>query len=519
MAVRAELKETPAMPPAGRGLFQRFLDWIERNGNRLWDPVTLFSVIALIILIASAVTASMGVSAINPANGQEVAAVNLLNKNGVIKILTGMVGNFSSFPPLGLVLVTMIGVGLAETTGLLSVLMKRGVMAAPAKLVIPAIVFAGIMGNSAGDAAYIVLPPLAAMLMAAMGYNPLIGLVLAYASVSGGFSANLLLTMIDTLLAGFTQTGAAMIDKDFVVNPAVNWYFLMASTLLLVGVSTWVTYRFAIPRLGKYTGEAIKIDELTAGERKGMRWAGWATLVYIAMVLVMTVPANAWLRNAETGSLVNQAPFMSALVPIVTLLFFIPALFYGMGAQTIRSDKDVAEQLGKSMASMGSYIVLAFVSAQMIAFFTWSNLGPIIAIKGAEFLKEIGLTGLPLLIGFIFIAGLINMLLASASAKWAILAPVFVPMFMLVGYHPAFTQMAFRIGDSVTNPITPMMPYFAMLLSYARQYDKKAGMGTLISALLPYSIFFAVFWIALFIVWYYLGLPLGPDGPIHMPMP
>lgn len=499
---------------SSRSLFARVLDKVEQYGNRLPDPVTLFVLIALSIVVASHFAALAGVSAVNPATQETVHAVSLLTREGLVRILTEMVQNFAQFPPLGLVLVAMLGVGLAEESGLIPALIKRLVLAAPRRLVIPAILFAGIMGNAAGDAAFIVLPPIAAMITASLGYNPLVGLVVAYTSVAGGFCANLLVNMLDALVAGFTEKGAQLIEPNYMANPAMNYYFLIASTVVLLGVGYWVTQRFTIPRLGMREPAVDQVEPLSDRERRGLRWAGVAALGYLLLLLWGTVPENAVLRNPETGSLLTDAPLMKGIVPIAMLLFFLPALFYGIGAGTIRSDRDVARMLGKAMSTMGPYIVLAFVAAQMIAYFQWSNLGPILAIKGAALLESIGFTGLPLLLSFVVLSALINLILASSSAKWAILAPVFVPMFLLLGYDPALTQMAYRIGDSITNPITPMLPYFAILLSFAKQYDSRVGMGTLIAALLPFTLFFALAWMALFALWYVLGWPLGPDGPL-----
>lgn len=516
------MKETkfPNTDPPRRGkngIFERVLDKVELYGNKLPDPVTLFVGIAAIILIASYFASAAGVSAVNPATKETVTVVNLLSGAGIVKILTEMVKSFTGFPPLGLVLVVMLGVGLAEATGLISALMRRTVLAVPAKYVIPTIIFVAIQGNAAGDAAFIVLPPIAAMVLMALGYNPLVGLIVSYAAVAGGFSANLLINLLDALVAGFTQIGAQIIDKNYVANPAMNYYFLIVSTFLLVVVATVVTYKITIPRLGKFTGKTEEVQEITDLEKRGLKWAGISTFIYAAIICALAIPSDGLLRNPETGSLVTKSPFMDGLIPLVTFMFLIPALFYGVGAKTIKSDKDVASMLSKSMGTMGSYIVLAFVAAQMIAYFNWSNLGPIIAIKGADFLQGIGLTGLPLIIGFVIVAALINFVVASASAKWAILAPVFVPMFMLLGYDPALTQIAYRIGDSITNPITPMLAYFAILLSFAKVYDPKVGMGTLMSALVPYSIFFAISWLLLLAVWFFLGIPLGPDGNIYLP--
>lgn len=497
-------------------LFQKLLNKVEIYGNKLPDPVTLFAAFTLIILVASAIFASLGVKSVHPGTGEEIQVVNLLNGAGIRSIVETLVPNFTGFPPLGLVLVVMLGVGLAESTGLVTTFMKTTILNAPAKIILPTILLIAVLGNTAADAAQVVLPPIAAMIFAALGRNPIAGLIAGYATVTGAFSANLLVSMLDPLLSGFTQAGANLIDPNYVANPAINWYFMIASTFVIIPVAMFVTTKITEPRLGAYTGTVEKLEKATLEEKRGLLWAAIALALYTVVILLLVLPENAILRNQETGGVI-VSPFMTGIVPIMLFAFLLPALAYGFGAKVLKSDKDVAEHLTKAMSGMGGYIVLAFVAAQMIAFFGMSNLGPIIAIEGAGFLKGIGFEGLPLILGFIVIAALINLLIASASAKWALLAPVFVPMFMLLGYDPAVTQVAYRIADSITNPITPMLAYFAILLTFAKKYDKNIGMGTLLASLLPYSIAFAIFWIILFIIWFLLGLPLGPGGGIHLP--
>lgn len=496
--------------------FDRMLNRIEVAGNKLPDPIVLFAIMAVIIVFISAVTSFFNVSAISPSTGEEVVVKNLLSKEGIVEMLTGMVQNFSGFAPLGAVLVIMLGVGLADESGYFQTLMKRAVLSTPKKIIIPMIVFIGIIGNVAGDATQIVLPPLAATILMSFGYHPFVGLIAAYASTLGAFSANILIGMTDTLAAGFTEVGAQTVDPSFVGNPAMNYYFIAVSTFFLLAVATWVTYKFTIPRFGLYEGEIIATEEITSLEKRGLKWANISVFIVIMIILLGVIPSNGLLRNPETGSLIVGSPLMASVVPLVMIVFIVPGIFYGIGAKTIRSSKDFADLLGKAMSSMGSYIVLVFVAAQMLAYFNASNLGAIIAIKGANFLDSVGFKGIPLFVSFIIFVSLVNLLIGSASAKWAILAPVFVPMFMYLGYHPAFTQMMYRIGDSITNPITPMFPYLVLLLAFAQKFDKKAGLGTLISGLFPYTIFFGIFWIALLIVWYLLGLPVGPNAPIFL---
>ncbi|RXT04342.1 AbgT family transporter [Ammoniphilus sp. CFH 90114] len=501
--------------PEKKSLFNRMLDVVEKVGNKLPDPVTLFIIFAIIVLIASYFAAKAGVQVVHPSTGEPVKAVSLLSEQGLRDIMTKMVKNFAEFPPLGLVLVTMIGVGVAEGVGLISALLKKVVLGAPKSMITISIVFAGILANAAGDAGFIVLPPIAALVFMSVGRHPIAGMVAAYAAVAGGFSANLIVNMLDALLAGFTQGAAQIVDPNFIANPAMNWYFLAASSFIIIPLAVWITDKIVEPRLPEYTGPKMKLDKLTADENRGLKWAGIAALAFIALIALTIVPSDGPLRGE--GGAVIISPFMSSLVPIIMGLFLFPAIAYGICTKGIRSDKDVADAMAKAMSGMGMYIILAFFAAQFIAYFNWSNLGVIMAISGADFLKSIGLTGLPLLIGFIIISAILNLFIGSASAKWAILGPVFVPMFMLLGYDPAFTQLAYRIGDSITNPITPMFAYFAILLALAKTYDKKMGLGSLIAVMLPYTLIFGVAWILFFVVWFFLGLPLGPGSGIFLP--
>lgn len=493
----------------------KFLDGIERSGNKLPDPVTLFVILAAVVLVLSFILSKLGVSAVKPGTEETIEVINLLNREGLILIVEKMVANFTGFAPLGIVVVTMIGIGVAENSGLISALMKKTVLSAPEKLILPVILFTGLVGNIAADAAFIVLPPIAAMIFMSAGRNPLVGLIATYAAIAGGFSANILISSLDVLLLGITDTSAQLVDPEFAGRATMNYYFLIVSTFVLLFVATWVTKKFVEPRFGKYTGKIEIAEPITALENKGLRWAGIATLAYIILIAILIVPESGWLRNPIDNGFLNS-PFMSGIVPIMLFFFLIPGLAYGIVTKSIQSDRDLAEQMFKSIADLASFIVLAFAAAQMIAYFGWSNIGPIIAIKGAELLQNLNFTGAPLFIGFILICALINLLIASSSAKWALLAPIFVPMFMYLDYSPAVTQMAYRVGDSITNPITPMLAYFAILLAFARKYDKNIGIGTLISALLPYSVFFAIMWIILFVIWFVLGLPLGPGDGIFI---
>lgn len=505
-----------------RGFFNRFLDGIEKAGNKLPDPVVIFITLCGIILVASWGAAMAGWSAIHPSSGETIRAINLLNADGLRRILSEATRNFATFPPLAMVLIAMLGIGVAEKSGWFETLMRSVVERAPNKVILPVIIFVAIIGNAAGDAGPIVLPPIAAMVFIRLGYHPVAGLITAYASCLGAFAANLILGMSDVLAFAFTQPAAASVDAGLPLNVAMNYYFIAVATLVLIPTSYFVTTRFTIPRMGTFTPEPgsdlIHDDSpITETERRAMRYANITVLLITLLLLVMTVPEGGLLRNPDTGSLTQGAPLMDGIVVILAAFFFFPGLVYAISIGALRNSTDLARMMSDSMASMASFIVIVFFAAQMLAYFNWSNLGQILAIKGADALA--GQSGFTLIIGIIFLSMALNLLIGSASAKWAILAPIFVPMLMFLGYHPAFTQMLYRIGDSITNPITPMLPYMPLLLSFAQRYVKNIGMGTLIAALMPYSIAFTITWIAMILLWFVMGWPLGPEGLIFYTAP
>ena len=511
-----KLFQSPQEQP--KNFFTRFLGLVEKGGNKLPDPVTLFLLLSALIIILSAIFALFNVEAVNPSTGETIQAVNLLSGEGLRLILTEFVGVFATFPPLGFVLVIMFGVGLAESTGMLSAIMKLGITSSPKALIVPSIVFIGMMGNVAGDAAFMIIPPIAAMVFYSIGKHPLAGLALGYASVAGGFTANLLINTTDVVLVGFTQEATKLIDPNFVASPAMNYYFITASTIMLIPVAVLINNKFVEPHLGKYEGiaEESSMDEVTDNNKKGLKWAGISLLAYIIILLLLILPENAVLRNQESGSMIDGSPFMQSIVPLTMLLFLIPSIVYGFVNGQFKSDKDVVSHLSKAMAGMGTFIVFALVAAQMIALFNWSNLGQILAIKSASLMETVGFDGLPLIISLIFVTAFINFMIASNAGKWAILAPVFIPMFMLLDINPALTQVAYRIGDSITNPITPMMAYFVITLTFAKRYEPNIEIGRFISILLPYSIIFGISWIIFLAIWYLLGIPIGPGYGINL---
>ena len=511
-----------------RSFFQKFLDSIEKIGNKLPNPLTLFVILSFAIVILSYFLNKMGISVTYDVTNKtdagvietvkkEAAIISLINAEGIRYIFSSMVENFKNYPPLGTVLIAMLGVGLAEGAGLVDVVLKKSVASTPKRYITMMLVFLGVMSNVASDVGYVVLIPLGGVIFLNLKRHPLAGIAAVFAGVSGGFSANLLVGTIDPLLGGISTQAANILQPGYNVAPTANWYFMIVSTVIITLAGTYITEKIIEPRLGKYKGEKeVSMEEITADQNRGLKAAGISLLIYLGIMLFLTVPSNAILRNPETGSLMAKSAFLDGLVPIIALAFFIPGLAYGIVAKTIKNDNDAAKYITKAMATMGSLLALIFVSAQFVAYFSKTNLGIVLAVKGADFLEGMGIKGIPLLIGFILVSAFINLFMGSASAKWAIMAPVFVPMFMRLGYSPELTQLAYRIGDSTTNIITPLMTYFAIIIAFAKQYDEDIKLGTLISMMLPYSILFLIGWTLLMIVWLTLGLPIGPGAPIYI---
>lgn len=495
----------------------RFLTIVEKIGNKLPNPTTLFAIFAIGVLFLSWFVSLFDFSVTHPGTGQEIKPVNLLSIEGLHRIILNLISNFTNFAPLGTVLVALLGIAVAEHSGLIGTVLRLLVLKSPKKLLTFVIVFAGVLSNTASEIGYVLLVPLSAIIFLEARRHPIAGLAAAFAGVSGGYSANLLLGTIDPLLAGITQEAAHIIDKTYEVNPAANYYFMFVSTFFITIAGTWVTEKIIVPRLGVYEGiiEAEEIKPLSSDEKRGLWYTGFALLVFTIMILIGLIPENGYLRDPKTNEIL-KSPFLKGIVAFIFLGGVIAGLAYGIGAKTIRNDNDVIKGMSKSMETLGSYIVLVFFAAQFVAFFNWTNLGLIVAVEGANLLKSSGLGPIPLLISFIIISAFINLFIGSASAKWAIMAPVFVPMFMLLGYSPELIQAAYRVGDSVTNIISPMMAYFALIIAFVSKYVPKAGIGTLIATMLPYTITFFIVWVLLFIVWFLLGLPVGPGAKLFL---
>lgn len=490
-----------------------FLNFVEKVGNALPHPATLFALFALLVIALSWIVGLFDLEVQHPGTGAIIRPFNLVSQEGLDMILRNMVRNFTDFAPLGTVLVAMLGIGIAEGSGLIGSVLRLVVLKSPAKLLTFVIVFAGVISNTASEVGYVLLVPLAAVVFLAAGRHPLAGLAAAFAGVSGGYSANLLLGTIDPLLAGLSEEGARIVDASYEVNPACNYYFMFVSTFLIAGLGTWTTERLVMPRLGLYDGEEKpeEIRQLDCSEKKGLWWALAASLIFTGIVLWGLLPADGFLRDAETGGIL-KSPFMAGIVALIFISAALSGIAYGIGAGTFKNDSDVMQGMGKAMETLGTYIVLVFFAAQFVAYFNWTNLGLIVAVSGAEGLKASGLGPIPLMLSFVLVAAALNMVMGSSSAKWAIMAPVFIPMFMLLGFSPEFTQVAYRVGDSVTNIISPMMSYFALIVAFIQRYDKGAGIGTVISTMLPYSVVFLIGWAIMLSIWILLGLPIGPGA-------
>lgn len=516
---------------ANSSRMQRFLKGVEWLGNLLPHPAILFVWMSAILLVLSAIMSYMGVSVVDPrpegAKGRSADGMiyvnNLLNGEGLAKIVENLVSNFTGFIPLGTVLVALLGVGIAERSGMISAALRGLVMNAPPKMVTLVVVFAGIMSNTAAELGYVVLIPLAAMIFYSLGRHPLAGLAAAFAGVSGGYSANLLLGTVDPLLSGISQEAARIIDPDYVVGAEANWYFMAASTFLISALGYFITEKIVEPSLGKYNPDEAddpsvldsKVERLTTLEKKGLIWSGVSMLIFCLLLAWTVVPANGILRHPETG-LVAGSPFLNGIVVFIFVFFAIPGYVYGRVTGSLKTGDDVVNAMSSAMSSLSMYIVLVFFAAQFTAFFNWSNIGQVMAVSGANLLNSIGLTGPLLLIGFILVCALVNLMIGSASAQWAITAPIFVPMLMLTGYAPEMIQAAYRIGDSTTNIITPMMSYFGLIMAVAIRYKKDTGVGTLMSLMIPYSLIFLAGWTVLFCIWVFvLGLPVGPGSATY----
>lgn len=492
------------------------LNFLEKLGNFLPHPVSLFVILIAVLFVASAIANYFGLSVVDPRDGvTQIAIINLLSMPEIVKFATSLVKNFTSFPPLGTVLIAMLGVGIAESSGFLSSIIRALVLNAPKRLVTFVVVFAGILSNLASDVGYVVLVPLAGLIFYSLGRHPLAGIAAAFAGVSGGYSANLLIGTIDPILSGITQKAANLIDPNYIVGVEANWYFMFVSTFLIAILGFVVTEYVIEPRLGKYEDESKgqKIERLSPDEKRALWYAFFAFLGYLALVLCAILPEDSLFRNPKTHSLIGS-PFFGGIIFFIFFLFAIPGIVYGYVVGSFTSTQKIIDAMSDSMKRMALYLVIIFFAAQFLALFSWSNIGPFLAVKGAIFLKELNLGAGVLLIGFVLVCAFINLMIASASAQWALTAPIFVPILMLLGYSPEVIQAAYRIGDSVTNIITPLLAYLPVILAAAMRYKKDAGIGTMITLMFPYSMVFLIGWCILLYLWVFVfQLPVGPGAP------
>ena len=533
-----------------------FLGWIEKIGNKLPDPFWLFVLLSGVVAVSSWLASHAGLSAVDPSSGEEIRVQNLLTGENLSRMVSDAVENFISFPPLGVILAVMLGVAVAEKAGLLSALVRRMVVRVSPKMLTFMVALAGVTGSVASDAIYVIIIPLGAMAFYAVGRSPIVGAMVAFAASSAGFNASLILNITDLLLAGISTSAAQLVDDAYTVSPLANIFFVIPSAVVLSLIITAVT-EFYVDRKAKQLIDEAHIDaselefgdsdnsgdsgdsgkdatsavggtkesnsdgssgasqedlELSPAERKGLLWAGVTLLAFFAVYFALLfIPASPFARPDE-GFM--QSPLIQAIAVPIALAFFLCGLVYGLIIGTVKSPGDIPAFMAKGLETLLPMLVLFFAVSQFLAWFQWSNLGSWTAIRGAELLQAWNLPNVLLFAAFVLMVVLINLFITSGSAQWALMAPVVVPMMMYVGVAPEVTQMLFRIGDSPSNIITPMSPYFAVALTFLQKYYKKAGVGTLMSLALPYSIAMCVGWFLFFLLWYFLGIPLGPEAPM-----
>ena len=487
-----------------------FLYYVEKAGNALPHPALLFGLFALTTFVLSVFGSLLGWNGQHPATGEQVDVVNLMSRDGIHRIILEMVNNYTGFAPLGIVMVALLGIGVAETSGLIRAAINAMLVKTPAKSITFMVIFTGVLSNVASDLGYILIIPLAGVIFHSLGRNPLVGMSAAFAAVSGGFSANIFIGTIDPLLAGLSTEAAQIIDPDYYLLPTANYYFMAVSTFVIAIIGTVVTEKWTEPRLGKYSGEVEReeIVQPSALEKKGLKRAGYVFLAWFVLLAAGLIPENGILRGID-GSILHS-PIFRGFISLLFLMMGSAGAVYGFTVGKFKKADDVIIGMNNSFKTLVSYLVLVFFAAQFVAWFRWSNLGILLAINGAGALQNADIGLIPLVILFVLLTACTNFLMGSASAKWAVMAPVFVPIFMLLGYSPELSQAAYRVGDSITNILSPVMSFFALIIVYYQKYDKKAGIGTIIATMLPFSIAFFIAWTALLIGWILLELPLGP---------
>ena len=493
----------------------RFLDFIEKAGNKLPDPAILFLFLMLITWVLSALLSPIDFGAIDPRSGGELRIQNLLTGSQFAAFLANMTGIFINFPPLGVVLLAMLGVGVAEHSGFINAGLKFLLGVTPKMLLTPILVLVAIVSHTAADAGYVLVIPLGGVIFYAAGRHPLAGIAAAFAGVSGGFSANFIPSGIDPLIQSFTQSAAQILDAEITLNPLNNIYFTGLSSLIVISVVWYLTDRVVEPRLNRNVevdenmDDIPKMEILNSKEKKAF-WLAFATMMScFALLFIWVFPQDSALRDSVGEITSKDAPLMKSIVPLIFILFWIPGLVYGFASGTYKTMKDMVLSMSKSMGSMSYYIVMAFFCALFIDAFGKSNIGALTALKGANFLRALDLPAQITIVGIVLLTAFVNLLVGSASAKWALISPIFVPMLMQLGISPDLTQAAYRVGDSVSNIITPLLPYFPLIVVFCQRYVKSTGIGTLVSMMIPYSLVLLIVWTLFLLLYWTLGIPLG----------
>jgi para-aminobenzoyl-glutamate transporter family len=519
-----EHTSTSVLEAPRQGWLNRFLNGVEKAGNKLPEPAMLFLYALGLVWVASAILSQFSFDLVNPRTGAPVAVNNLLTGAGLAEFLAGMVTTFTSFAPLGIVLVAMLGVGVAEQSGFINTGLKKLLQVTPARFLTPMLILVAIMSHTAADAGYVLVIPIGGIIFHAAGRHPLAGIAAAFAGVSGGFAANFLPSGGDALLQGFTQTSAQLLDPEYMVNTLCNIIFTGASSLLIIVVGWFVTEKIVEPRLRDVAldDDAESSEEMgsyTAQEGRAFNRAGLAMLGGLVLLVMALWPADSPLRAADGSLTTFAAPVMKSIVPLIFLLFILPGIVYGFVAGTFQKSRDVIDAMSSTMNKMGSYMVMAFFCSLFIKAFGDSNLGTLLALAGAEVLQAMALPGQITIVGMILLTASVNLVVGSASAKWALISPIMVPMLMAVGISPELTQAAYRVGDSASNIITPLMVFFPLVVVYCQRYVKSTGIGTLVSMMLPYSLAFLVSWTLFLLIYWALGFPLGLQAPYVYPAP
>ena len=508
----------------GLTVVERALATVERVGNKLPDPAVLFIALLVVVWVLSWLLSYISYDVIDPRSGEALVIRNQLSGAAIAAFFSTMVTNFSHFHPVGVVLVAMLGIGVAEHTGFINAGLRSMMAVTAPWLLTPMVIMVGIVSHTAADAGYVLVIPLGGIIFYAAGRHPLAGIAAAFAGVSGGFSANFVPSALDPMLQGITQAGAQILDADVVLNPLNNYFFTAASSVLIIGVGWFLTDKVVEPRL-RHTNLDGDLEDLPtmhpleSHERRGLRFALLSMLAALILLTLAAWPAeSAW--RGSSGSLTDfDAPLMKSIVALIFVLFLLPGVVYGIAAGTVKSSRDIIEGMSKAMTSMGYYLVIMFFIAQFVYAFGTSNLGVLLALKGAAALQALAMPSGVTIVGIILLTGFINLFVGSASGKWGLLAPIFVPMLMQLGISPDLAQAAYRVGDSSTNIITPLMPYFPLVVVYCQRYVKGTGIGTLTALMLPFSITFLVLWSIFLLLYWSIGFPLGLQSSYEYVMP